>query len=69
MANDQKPSDELTENQLETVAGGVAVQGAVEEVVAPVDAAFTKTVDKASPVLMQACANGVHIKEATITSR
>jgi hypothetical protein len=26
-----------------------------------------KTVDKASPVLMQACATGTHIKEATIT--
>ena len=26
-----------------------------------------KIVDKSSPVLMQACATGVHMKEATIT--
>ena len=26
-----------------------------------------KIVDKSSPVLMQACAKGVHMKEATIT--
>ena len=30
---------------------------------------FTHHVDKASPVLMKACATGEHIKEATITSR
>jgi type VI secretion system secreted protein Hcp len=30
---------------------------------------FTHHVDKASPVLMQACATGEHIKEATITVR
>ncbi|MGH9140813.1 MAG: Hcp family type VI secretion system effector [Vicinamibacterales bacterium] len=33
------------------------------------DLSFTHNVDKASPVLMQACATGVHIKEATITHR
>ncbi|MEP7306554.1 MAG: type VI secretion system tube protein Hcp [Acidobacteriota bacterium] len=33
------------------------------------DLSFTHSVDKASPVLMQACATGVHIKEATITHR
>ena len=30
---------------------------------------FTHHVDKASPVLMKACATGEHIKEATITVR
>ena len=30
---------------------------------------FTHHVDKASPVLMKACATGEHIKEATITHR
>jgi type VI secretion system secreted protein Hcp len=30
---------------------------------------FTHKIDKASPVLMQACATGVHLKEATITHR
>ena len=30
---------------------------------------FTHRLDKASPVLMQACATGEHIKEATITMR
>jgi type VI secretion system secreted protein Hcp len=33
------------------------------------DISFTHMVDKASPVLMQACATGVHMKEATITHR
>jgi type VI secretion system secreted protein Hcp len=30
---------------------------------------FTHNIDKASPVLMKACATGEHIKEATITVR
>jgi len=30
---------------------------------------FTHNIDKASPVLMQACATGTHFKEATITHR
>jgi type VI secretion system secreted protein Hcp len=30
---------------------------------------FTHHIDKASPVLMRACATGQHIKEATITAR
>src|SRR4026208_43137 len=30
---------------------------------------FTHHIDKASPVLLKACATGEHIKEATITSR
>jgi len=33
------------------------------------DLSFMHTVDKASPVLMQSCATGVHLKEATITHR
>jgi type VI secretion system secreted protein Hcp len=33
------------------------------------DLSFTHNIDKSSPVLMQACATGVHMKEATITHR
>src|SRR5512133_1262855 len=33
------------------------------------DLSFPHKIDKASPVLMQACATGVHLKEATITHR
>jgi len=33
------------------------------------DFSITHNVDKASPVLMKACATGEHIKEATITAR
>jgi type VI secretion system secreted protein Hcp len=33
------------------------------------DFSFTHRIDKASPVLMQACATGAHLKEATITHR
>jgi type VI secretion system secreted protein Hcp len=33
------------------------------------DLSFIHKIDKASPVLMQACATGVHLKEATITHR
>jgi type VI secretion system secreted protein Hcp len=33
------------------------------------DLSFTHKIDKASPVLMQACATGTHLKEATITHR
>jgi type VI secretion system secreted protein Hcp len=33
------------------------------------DLSFTHVVDKATPVLLQACATGVHMKEATITHR
>jgi type VI secretion system secreted protein Hcp len=33
------------------------------------DLSFTHKIDKASPVLMQACATGVHLKDATITRR
>jgi type VI secretion system secreted protein Hcp len=33
------------------------------------DLSFTHTIDKASPRLLQACATGTHLKEATITHR
>jgi type VI secretion system secreted protein Hcp len=33
------------------------------------DLSFMHKIDKASPVLMKACATGVHIKDATITHR
>ena len=33
------------------------------------DFAFTHKIDKASPLLLQACATGKHLKEATITRR
>jgi type VI secretion system secreted protein Hcp len=33
------------------------------------DLSFVHNIDKASPVLMQACATGTHLKEATITHR
>jgi len=33
------------------------------------DLSFVHNIDKASPVLIQACATGVHLKEATITHR
>ena len=33
------------------------------------DLAFVHKIDKASPILMQACATGAHLKEATITHR
>jgi type VI secretion system secreted protein Hcp len=33
------------------------------------DLSFTHSIDKASPLLLKACATGEHIKEATITQR
>ena len=33
------------------------------------DLSITHTIDKASPLLLQACATGMHLKEATITHR
>jgi type VI secretion system secreted protein Hcp len=33
------------------------------------DLSFVHKIDKASPILMQACANGTHLKEAIITHR
>jgi type VI secretion system secreted protein Hcp len=33
------------------------------------DLSFSHTIDKASPMLLKACATGVHLKDATITHR
>ena len=33
------------------------------------DLSFTHKIDKASPLLLKACATGQHLKEATITRR
>ena len=48
-----------------TLAGSGAGQGKADFR----DLSFTHKIDKASPVLMKACATGVHLKEATITHR
>jgi type VI secretion system secreted protein Hcp len=48
-----------------TTAGSGAAQGRARFH----DLSFTHKIDKASPVLMQTCATGVHLKEATITHR
>ena len=48
-----------------TLAGSGAGQGKASFR----DFSFIHKIDKASPVLMQACATGVHLKEATITHR
>jgi type VI protein secretion system component Hcp len=44
------------------------VEGALDEKQLDTVTGGTKSVDKASPVLMQSCATGEHIKTATITS-
>ena len=66
MSKSEKPAEELNEEQLETVTGGIALAGPVAPV-AEGAAMGNHHVDKSSPVLMQACATGTHIKEATIT--
>ena len=48
-----------------TSSGGVAGAGKVSFN----DLHFTHNVDKASPLLMKACATGQHVKEATLVSR
>ncbi len=48
-----------------TLAGSGAGQGKASFR----DLSFIHKIDKASPSLMQACATGVHLKEATITHR
>jgi type VI secretion system secreted protein Hcp len=48
-----------------TLAGSGAGQGKASFR----DLSFVHEIDKASPVLMEACATGVHLKEATITHR
>jgi type VI secretion system secreted protein Hcp len=49
-------------------AGGVGAGGRVGKATFH-DFSFTHKIDRASPVLMQACATGQHLKEATITHR
>jgi len=58
--------EELSETDLELVVGGAlnAYNIASQE---EVNVLGAHQVDKASPVLMKACATGTHIKEATIT--
>jgi type VI protein secretion system component Hcp len=51
-------TQELSEDELDDVTGGkVSMQ----------DFHFTQKINKASPNLMQACATGKHLPEATIT--
>jgi type VI secretion system secreted protein Hcp len=49
--------------------GGVATGGAGAGKATFRDLAIVHNIDKASPKLLQACATGVHLKEATITHR
>jgi type VI secretion system secreted protein Hcp len=52
-----------------THAGSASGGGGGEGKASFHDLSFTHKIDKASPVLMKACATGVHLKEATITHR
>jgi type VI secretion system secreted protein Hcp len=52
-------------NAATAVKGGGAGQGKASFH----DLSFTHKIDKASPLLLKACATGVHLKEATITHR
>jgi type VI secretion system secreted protein Hcp len=55
---------------LAQIGGGVAVAtGAATGKVQLSDLNFMHTFDKASPMLMQYCATGKHLKEATLTIR
>lgn len=56
-------SDEIEKVENETSKDEPIAEQALDQVVGG-----TKTVDKASPNLFNACANGTHIKSATITS-
>ncbi len=70
---DDKHKDEI---EILSFSWGVANQGSMafgsgggEGKASFHDLSFTHRVDKASPVLMQACATGVHLKDGTITHR
>jgi type VI secretion system secreted protein Hcp len=52
-----KPAD------VATIGGGVAGKAAFQ------DLSIVHKIDKASPLLLEACATGAHLKEATITHR
>ena len=53
----------VTNAQAVSVGGGAAGKATFH------DLTFVHTLDKASPVLLQACASGTHIKDAIITHR
>ena len=61
-------SDEIKNSENEIPKVGQAAQQGTELAESELEqVAGGHVVDKASPVLMQACATGTHIKEATIT--
>jgi type VI secretion system secreted protein Hcp len=49
--------------------GAMAVSGGADGKAKFQDLSIVHSIDKASPVLMRACATGTHMKEATITHR
>jgi len=61
-SKNQRSGQELSDDQLEAVAGGVSLGVAAS-------APELEATAKSSPVLLKACATGEHIKEATITVR
>jgi hypothetical protein len=67
MAKRRKPSEELSEEQLDTVSGGTAI--ASSEAAPGVEAMDCGQLEGAISPLMKGCATGEHIKEATITIR
>lgn len=66
MSKDERAAEELNEEQLETVTGGIAIAGPVAPV-ADLGTMGNQQIEKKSSALMQACVTGTHIKEATIT--
>ncbi len=61
-SKNQRAGQELSDDQLEAVAGGVS-----PGVAAPV--LELEATAKSSSALLKTCATGEHIKEATITAR
>jgi bacteriocin-like protein len=59
-SEDEKPSEELSEDQLEAVSGGLTLSGAV-----PVVDALAAKVNDSS--LLQSCATGEHFPKVIIT--
>ena len=64
-SKNQRAGQELSDDQLEAVAGGVSLGASA----APELGGEAAEKGKSSPVLLRACATGEHIKEATITVR
>jgi len=58
-------TDEIKKVNNETPKDETAL---AEQALEQVAGGVTRSVDKASPVLMLSCANGTHIKESTTTS-